>query len=109
MQIAVDARSWRSVSGRLPERHYGASPETSLQCTHPVQVNECQRLSEDVSENLRLCGDAVMSPSQMEPDPIISDDWSAEDAYNSRCLNLRIPDCCDRSKSETSLNHLLEL
>ena len=44
-----------------------------------VQVNECQRLSEGVSENLRLCGDALMSPSQMKPDPIITDDWSVVD------------------------------
>ena len=56
----------------------------------PVQVNECQRLSEGVSENLRLCGDAVMSPSQMEPDPIISDDWSAEDAWVSEFVNSRL-------------------
>ena len=45
-----------------------------------VQVNECQRLSEGISENLRLCGDAVMSASQMEPDPVITNDWSVEDA-----------------------------
>ena len=45
-----------------------------------AQVNECQRLSGGVSENLRLCGDAVMSPSQMEPDPSMTDDWSVEDA-----------------------------
>lgn len=46
-----------------------------------VQVNECQRLSEDVSENLRLCGDPVISPSQMEPNSIISDDWSVSLPY----------------------------
>ncbi len=43
-----------------------------------VHVNECQRLSEDMFR--RSCGCVVMSPSQMEPDPIISDDWSREDA-----------------------------
>ena len=52
-----------------------------------VQVNECQRLSEGVSENLRLCGDAVISPSQMESDPIIIDDWSVEDAEISEFAN----------------------
>ena len=59
-------------------------PDTSEISLHNsfflVQVNECQRLSEGGSENLRLRGDAVMSPSQMEPDPIITDDWSVKDA-----------------------------
>lgn len=40
-----------------------------------VHVNKCQRLSEDMFR--RTCDCVVM---RMEPDPIISDDWSREDA-----------------------------
>ena len=39
-----------------------------IQYTHiDVQVNGFQVLSEGVSENPQLYGDAVMSPSQMKP------------------------------------------
>ena len=74
MQVAVDARSWRSVSGRLPKRRYGARRGTSLAPLNslPSQVNECQRLSEGVSGHLRLHGDTVTFVKssvsfQMEP------------------------------------------
>ena len=60
--------------GLKPKCHYGASPETSSASPNslPSQVNECQRLSEDVSGHLRLHGDTVTFVNslvlfQMEP------------------------------------------
>ena len=78
MQVAVDARSWRSVSGWLPKCHYGAIPET--------RFNERQRLSEYIPGEAATVGwyryltILINSPLQMEADPVISDDWSVEDA-----------------------------